>query len=152
MKLNGRKIALGTLVVFLLIQLIPVRRDNPTAVPAQDFIQVEQPPEEIAQQIRRSCYDCHSHHTQWPWYSYVAPVSWLVANHVHEGREKVNFSTWGALSPRKKEHAIEEIIEYLDNEKMPLYSYTLIHRDARLDDQKRSALIAYFKRLYSEED
>ncbi len=143
---------LGALAVFLLIQLIPVRRDNPAAVPAQDFIQVEQPPDEIAQQIRRSCYDCHSYNTQWPWYSYVAPVSWLVANHVHEGREKVNFSTWGALSPRKKEHAIEEIIEYLDNEKMPLYSYTLIHRDARLDDQKRSALIAYFKSLYSEGD
>jgi len=152
MKRKSRKIALGIAVLLLLIQLIPVSRDNPTVVPTQDFIQVERPPDAIAQQLQRSCYDCHSHHTQWPWYAYVAPVSWFVANHVHEGREKVNFSTWGTLSPRKRDHAIEEIIEYLDNEKMPLYSYTLIHSDARLDDQKRSALIAYFKSLYSDED
>src|SRR5438874_1058331 len=80
-------IALGTVLVA--IQLVPVERTNPSATKPIEA------PAEVTAVLRRSCYDCHSNETRWPWYAYVAPVSWLVADDVKDGRAKLNFSSWG---------------------------------------------------------
>jgi hypothetical protein len=85
-KLKARTAVFSLLALGILIQLIPIRRDNPPATGS-----VAAPPE-VMSILRRSCYDCHSNETIWPWYSRVAPVSWLVARDVHEGRRHVNFS------------------------------------------------------------
>jgi hypothetical protein len=83
-----RTIILSTIALAIAIQLAPIDHDNPPATASVTA------PAPVASILRRACYDCHSHETTWPWYSYVAPVSWLVARDVHEGRRHMDFSTW----------------------------------------------------------
>ena len=89
--------------------------------------------EEIA---RTSCYACHSNETDWPPYSYVAPMSWLVRNDVEAGRDRLNFSNWGEDAGRA-----DDAIESIEDGEMPLGRYTLIHRDATLTTEERDVLV-----------
>ncbi len=116
-------VAVGILVV---IQFVPVDRSNP---PVRGEINA---PDSVLSIIRKSCYDCHSNETQWPWYGYVAPVSWLLAHDVHEGRGKLNFSTWSEFSDLKQSVLLLNIREQTSEGKMPLPGYSLLHRDAKL--------------------
>ncbi len=116
------------------IQVVPVDRSNPPVtmdVPA---------PDHIKKILVRSCYDCHSNETAWPWYSYVAPMSWFVADHVHEGREHFNFSEWDTYDADDRMHIIEECAEEAAEGEMPLESYLITHRDAALTDAQIEAL------------
>jgi hypothetical protein len=90
--------------------------------------------------LKRACYDCHSHETVWPWYSYVAPVSWWVAKDVHQGREELNFSTWGAYSTKERVEKMQESREEVEEGAMPPWFYTTAHRDARLSREDRAML------------
>ncbi len=129
----------GVLVVALSIQLIPVNRSNPpvrSEVIASDTIKAL---------LRRACYDCHSNETKWPWYSRVAPVSWLVAHDVEEGRENVNFTDWPTFDLDAQEHAFDEMWEQISERKMPLKSYLLLHPEARLTDAEREALLRWIR-------
>ena len=129
------KITLGILLaIVLLIQLVPVTRTNP---PAQGEIAV---PDAVREILTRSCYDCHSHETRWPWYAYVAPVSWLVVNDVTEGREHLNFSTWQQYDDERREEKLEDIWEEVDEGNMPLGIYLPLHGEARLSEQDKTAL------------
>ena len=96
------------LVTLLLIQLVPVDRSNP---PVESEIST---PPEVHIILRKACYDCHSNETTWPWYSKVAPVSWLVASDVHEGREELNFSTWASYNSEQKVKKLKETWEEID--------------------------------------
>jgi len=123
------KLGLAVLAtLFLLAQFVPVDRANP---PVET--EIDAPPEVLAL-LGRSCYDCHSHQTRWPWYSRVAPVSWLVVRDVEEGREHLNFSTWNRYSPKERSHKIEEIWEEVEKGEMPLWFYLPLHPEARLSD------------------
>ncbi len=97
-------------------------------------------PPDVETVLKRSCYDCHSNHTTWPWYSNVAPVSWLVINDVKRGREKMNFSEWGKLSSSKQSIRLESICEEITEGEMPLKQYLLIHRDAVLSEADKDLL------------
>jgi len=90
--------------------------------------------------FERSCKDCHSNETAWPWYSYVAPVSWVVARDVHQARKKMNFSEWGSYPPQRKEDRLEEICEQVTNGEMPDRKYAIFHRSARITPQERDAV------------
>src|ERR1035438_9066559 len=91
-------ILLATLGVFAALQLANPSRVNPPV--EKDFIAAASPPASFAASMRAACYDCHSHETTWPWYSRIAPVSWLIASDVNEGREHLNFSDWPAETAR----------------------------------------------------
>jgi mono/diheme cytochrome c family protein len=125
------------IAVFLLIQLVPYGRDhtNPpvTGEPAWDS------PETRAL-AKRACFDCHSNETVYPWYSNVAPVSWLVYHDIEEGRGNLNFSEWEAGSPRAK-RAGSEAGEKISSGEMPLPIYLLQHPEAKLTDAEKQALI-----------
>lgn len=95
------------------------------------FSQIEVP-ENVGNLIKNSCYDCHSNQTNYPWYNRVAPVSWMIADHIKVGKDNLNFSTWGQLSKRKQIGALSEICEVCENHEMPLNSYLIIHKDAAL--------------------
>lgn len=116
----------AAVLLFLAIQFIPVARTNPPVQAAFGG------PLAVREIFERSCYDCHSNQTKWPWYSHVAPASWLVADHVEEGREELNFSNWPAYDDA---HTRDEIVEETTEGEMPMGSYLLIHRKARLSDQ-----------------
>lgn len=90
--------------------------------------------------FRKSCFDCHSNQVVFPWYSKLAPSSWLLANHIKEGRSHLNFSEWADYSKRKQAGLIEHISEEVEDGSMPLKSYLLIHRDAKLKPDDISAI------------
>ncbi len=126
MKILNKRVWLILLVVTIGIQFVPVERSNP---PITEEISV---PPDVAVILKRSCYDCHSHQTVWPWYSKVAPISWLVSNHVNEGRKHLNFSTWNRYSRKDQLKLLEELVEETGEGEMPLWSYTLLHSHAKL--------------------
>lgn len=132
-----RRVVLVLVAVLLLAQLVPVGRTNPPATAELTA------PMEIDGLLQRACYDCHSHETRWPWYAYVAPVSWLVAWDVHEGREHLNFSTWGDYPPSRQRKKLEELVEMIEQDEMPLWYYRPLHPDARLSQAERDRLIAW---------
>lgn len=91
-------------------------------------------PAEVRALVKRSCADCHSNETVWPWYSYVAPMSWLVEKDVRHGRDHMNFSRWPEYSFQQQQKLLADIATALKNREMPLPQYAVIHRDARLSD------------------
>jgi hypothetical protein len=95
-------------------------------------------PPGVSAVFARSCNDCHSSETRWPWYSYVAPASWLVVRDVNKGRDDWNVSEWGSYTARRKETRLRAICTQVQEGTMPPPSYTMVHRDARLqpDDAK----------------
>lgn len=131
------KILLVVLLLLLGIQLVPADRSNPA-----DHAPPNVPPE-LSAILERACFDCHSNRTRWPWYSRIAPVSWLVSRDVREGREHLNFSRWGTLTAREQAHLREEIAEEVAEGEMPPWFYTPLHPGAKLSDSDREVLFAW---------
>lgn len=140
-----KKIFLALVVVLVLIQLIRIDKTNPEVVLANDFIELNKPSAEIASIIKTSCYDCHSNQSEYPWYSNIAPVSWLVKNHINEGREHFNFSEWASYDAQDQRHILEECAEEVEEGEMPMKPYVLMHSEANLSDEQKEALISYFE-------
>jgi hypothetical protein len=130
-------------VVFALLQFTNPARINPPLPPGGDISATNPPPPQIAALLHASCYDCHSNETQWPWYSRIAPVSWLVAGDVNDGRERLNFSDWPHALPERAAKRLERVSEELGYKEMPPAKYTLIHADARLTEDQRKQLIQW---------
>lgn len=129
------KIVLALLIIAVVgIQFVPVERTNP-----QVTGEIEAPTE-VMDVLRRSCYDCHSNETVWPWYSRVAPVSWLVVDDVDEGREEMNFSEWSGYSERRKAKKIHEIWEEVSEGEMPMWYYIPLHSEAKLTAADKETL------------
>ena len=126
--------ALAFCVAFIAIQLVPVSRTNP---PVQSDFRGSA---EVVSVLRRACYDCHSNETVWPWYSRVAPLSWVIVHDVNEGRAVLNFSTWNQLSPEKQAEALKESWEDVAEGKMPTWYYVALHPEARLSANDQSVL------------
>lgn len=141
MKKNlGRNILIGLAAVLLIGQLVPYPpAENPPVgeeVPA---------PADVREVLRTSCYDCHSNETVWPWYSGVVPAKWLVRGHVVEGRGHLNFSRWGEYPPERAARKLEEVVEMVEEGKMPVASYVWLHGDAALSAEE-AALITEWAR------
>lgn len=136
-----RRIALAVVALLLLIQLVPVSRSNP---PVESDVPA---PAEVKALLRRACYDCHSHETVWPLYSRIAPASWLVASDVSEGREKLDFSRWGALDAAAPARLSKKIADEVGEREMPPFTYRLAHAGARLSDAERARLTAWARSL-----
>lgn len=126
----------GIVLVILLvvIQVIPVERTNP---PVESEIVA---PAAVRAVLRRACYDCHSNETVWPWYSRVAPVSWLLASDVSEGREKMNFSAWSHLPAEKQVKLLRKCWSEIQEGEMPPWYFLPMHPEARLSAEDRSVL------------
>jgi len=129
------KIALILMAVILIaIQFIPVNKTNPPVTAELNA------PVEIMSVIKKSCYDCHSNETEWPWYSFVAPVSWIVSGDVKDGRLHLNFSKWGKFSRKDIVKMKEGIWEEIERGKMPLGKYIFIHPEAELDQEEKDLI------------
>jgi len=132
-----RRRLLVALGLWLASQLYPVARTNPLS-----GNEIEAPPA-VAGILRAACYDCHSNRTRWPWYAYVAPVSWLVAHDVGEARNHLNFSTWGDQAVERRREKRHDIGEEIEEGGMPLGRYRLLHRAARLTAAQRELLVSW---------
>ncbi|HEY6907466.1 MAG TPA: heme-binding domain-containing protein [Ignavibacteriaceae bacterium] len=133
-KRGGKKILKYSLLIIVLlliiIQFIPVDRTNPPVVREPNW----DSPQTRAYAVR-ACFDCHSNETKWPAYSYIAPISWLVADDVMEGRKDFNMSDW---KPDKGDEAAKEVRKG----DMPMWQYTLMHSEAKLTDAEKKEFIA----------
>ncbi|KAA3655857.1 MAG: hypothetical protein DWQ10_16665 [Calditrichaeota bacterium] len=125
------------IVMFIIIQFVPVERTNP---PQNAPIAVTG---DVAQIMKSACYDCHSNTTVWPWYSHVAPVSWILSDHVRNGRRHLNFSAWNEYSKKKKLKKLDEIVEEIEKGNMPLAGYVKLHSEADLSTDQKQKLIAW---------
>ena len=107
-------------------------------------------PENIQNILKTSCYDCHSNNTNYPWYNKIQPVNWWLADHINEGKEELNFDEFNAYSTKKKLHKLDEVIETIKDNEMPLKSYTLIHSNAKLSENDKQEIEAWVKKIKSE--
>jgi len=135
-----KKVIIGIVALFIIIQIVPYGRehDNPEVMtyPGWDS-------QKTADLFNAACKDCHSNYTEWPWYSNVAPVSWLVQSDVYEGREHFNINAVNLTA-----HKVKEAIEEIEHGEMPLWIYLPMHPEADLTDVQKQELIAGLKKTF----
>ena len=135
-------------IAFLLIQLCPKPAKNVSeSTSANDITAVHQVPDNVLQVLKTSCYDCHSNNSVYPWYASIQPVALWLGNHIDEGKAELNFSEFGKYSLRRQYRKLEEINEEVKENKMPLSSYTFIHRDASMNEEKKLLLATWVTAL-----
>ncbi|MDT0675549.1 heme-binding domain-containing protein [Salegentibacter agarivorans] len=140
-------IALVFLVVLVGIQFVPTNRNQSEVVPKSDFMLVNNVPKDVQDKLKVSCYDCHSNNTEYPWYNRIQPVAWFLENHIREGKSELNFNEWGELSDRRKNSKLRSIISQIEDDEMPLDSYTFIHWDAKFSELEKKEIIKYMTQL-----
>lgn len=136
LKLTG----LGLVGVLIILQFFQPKRNSAPLDPELDMLEVLAPPQAMADLIRNACYDCHSNQSVYPWYSRISPVSWSLHKHIRKGKEELNCSEYGLLDKEDKIGALADICDVMETGTMPLQSYLLIHKDARLTQEERDEL------------
>jgi hypothetical protein len=147
MKKAVKIIGIILLVALVVLQFFPTERNISTTVPKTDFMLVNDVPDQIKNKLQVSCYDCHSNNTAYPWYNKVQPVAWFLEDHVKEGKAELNFNEWDSLSNRRKASKLKSMISQIENDEMPLASYTIIHRNAVLSDSEKQDIINFLTEL-----
>ncbi len=136
---------LKVIVILLVVGCVAIQFfrpsfSNPPIVAGHSIEESGSVPAEVQMLLSRSCNDCHSNKTLYPWYSQVSPFSWFLAGHIEDGRRELNFSEWGSYTASKKERKLEEICEMVESGTMPLAPYLWIHRDAALTAEQRKLI------------
>lgn len=142
-----RKVLLATAILLVVIQLFRPEKNTSSSVSpnAMDVHYVI--PKEIDALLRTSCYDCHSNNTVYPWYSYIQPFAWWQKKHVIDGKKEINFDEFNSYDAKKRKHKLDEVVEMIQKDEMPLGSYNLIHRKAVLSPQDKDKLISWAREL-----
>ncbi len=140
-----RKI-LKTILIILLIALVIIQFIRPSKnvgeeIASNQINAVQQVPEDVQQILKISCYDCHSNTTRYPWYENIQPVAWFLNDHIVEGKKEINFSIFATYPAYRRYKKFKEIQKQIKEDEMPLFSYTIIHRDAVLSAGQKSTLI-----------
>jgi hypothetical protein len=130
------------------IQFLPPARSLGAADNPQDIDHHYAVPADVHRLLAAACYDCHSNHTDYPWYAKVQPVGWWLAHHVNGGKDHLNFSRFGAYGPRQAARKLDAIAAQVDEGDMPLHSYTWMHPAARLTVEQRQKIVDWAQRLH----
>jgi hypothetical protein len=140
-----KKILIALLIIFIAIQFIRPERNLGVADTTNDIEHAVAVSAEIKNILVSSCYDCHSNHTEYPWYFNIQPVAGWINHHIEEGKHKFNLSESKTFKTKRKLHKLEEMIEQIDTGEMPMSTYTLIHPNAVLSADQKNKLIAWTK-------
>ncbi len=135
------------MVALIGIQFIPTTRNQSDIVPVTDFITTNNPPNEVESILRTSCYDCHSNSTAYPWYNKIQPAAMYLEDHIKHGKEELNFNEFGDYSDRRKKSKLKSILRQVEQNEMPLESYTLIHRDAKISDSEKELVLNWIDKV-----
>jgi len=138
-----KKFLLVLIVVLAVMQFFRIDKTNPPVDPQLDFITLNQPPEEVANLMRTSCYDCHGNTTEYPWYTNIAPVSWWIKGHIKNARARVNYSEWGKYTKQQQNNYLSEIAEVIEEKRMPAATYMIMHPPAKLSDAQRTTIVSW---------
>jgi hypothetical protein len=136
-----KKILLSILVVFIAIQFIQPARNKNGGVLATNISKMISIPDSVQVVLKNACYDCHSNNTNYPWYSYVQPMGWMLNNHIRNGKKELNFSDFGSYSARRQQSKLKSIASQIRDSEMPLSSYTWVHKTARLTKEEKALII-----------
>lgn len=140
-----KKIGLGILIVIVLLQFIPTKKNQTSIVSANSIEQKYNTPENVQAILKKACFDCHSNNTVYPWYSHIQPIGFWLNNHINEGKEELNFSEFNSYENKKARKKMEKVISSQEKGWMPLSSYTLIHKDATLTSTEKTIIIDWAK-------
>lgn len=140
-------ITLVLLVAFVGIQFIPTTLNQSKNIPKTDFLLVNNTPKNISRILQKSCYDCHSNNTNYPWYNKVQPIALFLESHIQEGKKELDFSKWTKYSNRRKKSKLKSIMSQIRDNKMPLSSYTLIHNDAKLTKNEKENITDFINKI-----
>ena len=142
-----KTIAIVALVALIGIQFIPTSRNQSDIVPVTDFISTYNPPQEVASILRTSCYDCHSNNTKYPWYNKIQPVAMFLEDHIKHGKEEFNFNEFGEYSDRRKKSKLKSFVRQIEQDEMPLDTYTLIHREAKISESEKELVLNWVNKV-----
>lgn len=136
-----KKILLSILVVFIAIQFIQSGRNKAVMVLPTDISKMVNIPYSVQVVLKNACYDCHSNNTEYPWYVNIQPAGWLMAKHIRQGKEELNFSEFGNYTARKQLSKFTGIANSIKDGAMPLWSYKWMHKNAKLTDEESTLII-----------
>ncbi|MEO7531607.1 MAG: heme-binding domain-containing protein [Sediminibacterium sp.] len=142
-----KKILLVLLIVFAVMQLVQPARNQNGEVLSTDITRIYSMPEKVLSGLQTACFDCHSNSTRYPWYSRIQPGAWLLASHIKKGKADLNFSGFGDYSNRKRQGKLQAIINSITDGTMPIRSYTLIHRNARLSTADKVLILDWVQTI-----
>lgn len=142
-----KKILVALLIVFIIMQFFGPDRNEGDITTVDAFIAETNPPSDVHNILKTTCFDCHSDVTKYPWYNKITPINYWMAEHVHNGKKHFNISGWDNYDLKKKEHKMDELIEEVEEKKMPLESYTYAHGDANLTDAQIASVVAWGKEV-----
>lgn len=143
---GSKKILLALLIVFIAIQVIQPARNKSGQVLPTDITNTYTLPANVQAIFKTACYDCHSNKTNYLWYFNIQPVGWFLANHIKDGKAELNFSAFGSYSTRRQMSKLRSIENSIEDGTMPLASYTLIHKDARLTKEDKAVLLDWINK------
>jgi hypothetical protein len=138
-----KKILLTILLVFIAMQFIRPAKNYSNAVQKNDMATNFNVPSNVAGILKTSCYDCHSNNTRYPWYANIQPVGWMLANHVKDGKDELNFNDFTTYSKRRQLSKIKSVQNSIKDGSMPLSSYTLLHHNAKLSEDRKALLVEW---------
>lgn len=145
-----KKILIALLFIFIIIQFIRPAKNQSSEIAADDISKHFTVPQNVQMILQRSCNDCHSNNTHYPWYSNIQPVYWWLQKHINDGKKELNFSTFASYTPKRQVHKLNETIEQIKSGEMPLNSYLWIHHDAKLNTTDQKALTDWATTLKNE--
>jgi hypothetical protein len=140
-----RKILLGLLIILIIAQFIQPPHNSGAAASPTDITHAVAVPDSVMAVLETACYDCHSNHTNYPWYSKITPVNWWLNNHINEGKRHFNFSDFNKGSYKRKTKRLDEVAETVEKHEMPLNSYLWIHKEAKLTEAQQKMIIDWAK-------
>lgn len=139
------KFLLPILFLFVCLQIMRPNTNNSVAETKTDYTHYINVPDSIKYILKRSCYDCHSNHTVYPWYSHVNPVGFWLNNHIKEGKEIFNFSDFSMYSKKQLDSLLQKISEGTAKREVPLKGYLIMHKNARLSEEEIEAITTWTK-------
>ncbi|HRO09394.1 MAG TPA: heme-binding domain-containing protein [Saprospiraceae bacterium] len=137
---NFKKIVVALVTILIIIQFIGVEKNTSTVSSENAIDKHYSIPANVQTLLKTSCYDCHSNNTVYPWYNNIQPVKWWVGKHINDGKKELNFDEFNTYTEKKKLHKLDEVIETIKDNEMPLKSYTIIHNDAKLSPTDKVAI------------
>jgi hypothetical protein len=138
-----KKVLIVIISLLIIIQFIRPERNVAVAYTSTDITHSVTVSPEVKNILEKSCYDCHSNHTEYPWYANVQPIAGWLAHHVDEGKDELNFSEFDTYKLKRKTHKLKEVIEQVKKGEMPMSSYLIIHKNAALSEEQKSILVKW---------
>ena len=141
-----KKLLLVLLTIFISMQLIRPARNKSPQVLSTDFTKLYRVSDSVQSVLQNTCYDCHSNNTVYPWYANIQPVAWILARHIKNGKDKLNFSDFGSYTSRRQISKLKGIANQVKDDEMPISSYRLMHKNANLTKEEKSLIMDWMNK------